>query len=329
MTGGGLFLRCALAFVAFAGLTAPAPRALDKKSADNALHVDFAALEKDRALVQLVSGTNAVILDTGAVAQEINAAIPLTKASLPAMAGFSVINRQSSQYASALRCLTQAVYYEAANESAQGKRAVAQVVINRVRHPAYPASVCGVVYEGYNKPVCQFSFVCDGSLTRAPARRQWNESEQVSREALAGKVEGSVGSATHYHADYVVPRWAYTLGKVKQIGAHLFYRFPGSAGERRAFAARWSGREAIPQLDFSRLEVLAETEIAETVDLAATHVLPPDPTDRRAANDIGGRMDPSKQWRLAIPDPVKANSTLRQTLANQGEPQAETIEGGA
>src|SRR5207253_7963289 len=116
----------------------------------------------------------------------------------------------------ALRCLTQAIYYEAANEPETGKRAVAQVVINRMRHPAYPKSVCGVVYEGANAAVCQFSFTCDGALLRAPAQRQWAESRAVAEAALAGNVLPEVGSATNYHADYVLPRWAFTLGKITQ-----------------------------------------------------------------------------------------------------------------
>jgi spore germination cell wall hydrolase CwlJ-like protein len=69
--------------------------------------------------------------------------------------------------------MTQAVYYEAAYEPLQGRRAVAQVVLNRVRHPAFPNSVCGVVYQGSNQRVCQFSFTCDGSLNRKPSAAAW------------------------------------------------------------------------------------------------------------------------------------------------------------
>ncbi|WP_398286925.1 cell wall hydrolase [Sphingomonas daechungensis] len=63
--------------------------------------------------------------------------------------------------------MTSAVYYEAGQESLDGQRAVAQVVLNRVRHPAFPANVCGVVYEGSTRATgCQFTFTCDGSLMR-------------------------------------------------------------------------------------------------------------------------------------------------------------------
>ena len=127
--------------------------------------------------------------------------------------------RASPQFLSALDCLTQAVYYEAGFESEAGKRAVAQVVLNRVRHPAFPKSVCGVVYQGSERTTgCQFSFTCDGSLARIPARTAWGSARQVAQSALSGWVERSVGTATHYHANYVVPYWASSLDKIVQIG---------------------------------------------------------------------------------------------------------------
>jgi spore germination cell wall hydrolase CwlJ-like protein len=106
----------------------------------------------------------------------------------------------------ALTCLTQAVYYEAASEGVDGGRAVAQVVLNRMRHPGYPASVCGVVYQGADRPTgCQFTFTCDGSLLRAPVQALWARSRKIAEEALKGRVFATVGHATHYHADYVLP----------------------------------------------------------------------------------------------------------------------------
>jgi spore germination cell wall hydrolase CwlJ-like protein len=141
-----------------------------------------------------------------------------------------------SDRASATDCLTAAIYYEAASEPLAGKRAVAQVVLNRVRHPAFPNSVCGVVMQGANRKTgCQFTFTCDGSLYRAPSRHGWESARQIALAALSGVVEPSVGLATHYHADYVRPYWASSLDKVAAIGVHLFYRWPGSWGRRKAF----------------------------------------------------------------------------------------------
>lgn len=134
-------------------------------------------------------------------------------------------------------CLTSAIYYEAGNELTQGKRAVAQVVLNRVRHPAYPTTICGVVYQGAERKTgCQFTFTCDGSLARRPARDRWEQARMIAIGAISGVVEPSVGMATHYHANYVVPYWASSLDKVSQIGTHIFYRWKGNWGRRRAFS---------------------------------------------------------------------------------------------
>lgn len=147
----------------------------------------------------------------------------------------------------AVLCLSQAVYYEAAGEPLEGMKAVAQVVLNRVRHPAYPASVCGVVYEGsFRKTGCQFSFTCDGSLNRVPTGWAWDQARRIAQSALSGEVFAPVGHATHYHADYVLPLWANSLDKSLRIGAHLFYRFRGALGNRPIFAQKYSAAELIP-----------------------------------------------------------------------------------
>ncbi len=261
------------------------------------------------SLARMTLAENARIIERGSSAAARNAEIPLSSAPLETMASFHLGGGTAARDV-AQSCLAQAVYYEAANEPLAGKRAVAQVVLNRLRHPAYPSSVCGVVYEGWNQPVCQFSFVCDGSLQRAPVAAQWSQARAVAREALAGHVERAVGSATHYHADYVLPRWGYTLAKVRQVGRHLFYRFPGQGGRANSFTGRWNGHETIPVIDFSRFAYDA-SQLAGNVDgvaLSAGSQFRRDPTERRADNDIGGRMDPSKGWRLSIPDPVTASA---------------------
>lgn len=146
----------------------------------------------------------------------------------------------------ALQCLTAAIYYEAASEADAGQRAVAQVVLNRVAHPAYPNTVCGVVYQGSERSTgCQFSFTCDGSLARVPSRMFWLRAEQVAREALSGSVYAGVGLATHYHTVSVHPYWADSLNYLGTIGAHRFYRFKGPAGAPATFRFAYLGGEPI------------------------------------------------------------------------------------
>lgn len=276
-----------------------------------------------RQIAAMSTGADQQILVEGATAVERNALIPMSALPVGQLSGFTQIGIASAGYGAALKCMTQAIYYEAANEPAAGKRAVAQVVINRLRHPAYPNSVCGVVYEGANARVCQFSFTCDGSLLRAPMARQWNESRLVAEAALAGQVEPSVGTATNYHADYVVPRWAFTLGKLAQIGRHIFYRLPGRIGAEGAFTDRWTGMEAIPALDWNRLRVALDTRqdpalvAVPTVNLVPGLTVEPDTKDRHAAADVGGRLDTRTPWRLSIPDPATISSSYRGTLTEQ------------
>ena len=147
----------------------------------------------------------------------------------------------------ALTCLTQAIYYEAASEPDAGQRAVAQVVLNRVAHPAYPNTVCGVVYQGSERSTgCQFTFTCDGALARVPNRLFWQRAESVARSALAGFVYAPVGLSTHYHTIAVHPYWADSLSYVGTIGAHRFYRFGGPAGAQATFnVAAYRGGEPV------------------------------------------------------------------------------------
>lgn len=146
--------------------------------------------------------------------------------------------------ARALQCLSMAVYYEAASESYDGQRAVAQVVLNRVAHPAYPVSVCGVVFQGSERTTgCQFTFTCDGSLVRQPARSSWATAQSVALSALSGQVFAPVGTATHYHTHAVNPYWAPSLDLIGSIGAHRFYRWKGRAGQAAAFTMNYRGGE--------------------------------------------------------------------------------------
>ncbi len=148
--------------------------------------------------------------------------------------------------ARALQCMTQAIYYEAASESDAGQRAVAQVVMNRVAHPAYPDTVCGVVYQGSARATgCQFSFTCDGSLARKPSSFAWDRARRIAQEALDGAVYAPVGLATHYHTIAVNPYWAASLEWVGTIGAHRFYRWKGAAGQSAAFRAAYRGGEPL------------------------------------------------------------------------------------
>src|SRR5688500_10367136 len=213
-------------------------------AADDSVSVQLTPA-KAAAPVEATSASPSEIRAFGEQAKVINAALPFSTTPVQAARPFEIAGGDLD-HRRALLCLTQAVYYEAGFEPMAGRRAVAQVVLNRMRHPAFPKSVCGVVYQGSRSPVCQFSFVCDGALYRAPAAGLWREAKQIAEAALAGYVEPSVGSATHYHADYVAPRWAPMLTKLSKLGAHIFYRWPGAWGQRAAFTGRYAGEPQDP-----------------------------------------------------------------------------------
>ncbi|MDI1325732.1 MAG: cell wall hydrolase [Brevundimonas sp.] len=150
-----------------------------------------------------------------------------------------------------LECLTQAAYYEARGEGRDGMRAVAQVVLNRVRHAAFPNSVCGVVFQGAGRRTgCQFSFTCDGSMRGRVNQVAWNRAREVASSALSGGVFAPVGNATFFHTTGVSPGWRHAMVRVNQVGDHLFYRFGGRSGSRGAFTytARPSGPAEGPRL---------------------------------------------------------------------------------
>jgi hypothetical protein len=150
-----------------------------------------------------------------------------------------------AERAQAVDCLSDAIYYEAAFEPIEGQRAVAQVIVNRVRDPNYPKSVCGVVFQGYQRKTgCQFSFVCDGSMRRRPPTlAETTEAHQIAEQALSGYVETQVGTATHYHTDYVRPNWAPQMVKVTKIGQHIFYHWRGKAGQPQHMVNEYDGGE--------------------------------------------------------------------------------------
>ena len=127
------------------------------------------------------------------------------------------------------KCLAEGIYFEARGENLKGQAAVAQVILNRVRNPAYPGTICGVVYQNESwRNRCQFSFACDGKTQRVRSEHHYRVAQEIGMAVTAGKIFiPEVGSATHYHATYVRPRWARTMEKMKKIGLHIFYRTHG------------------------------------------------------------------------------------------------------
>ncbi|MEP6868774.1 MAG: cell wall hydrolase [Novosphingobium sp.] len=171
---------------------------------------------------------------TPETAKALNAAVPIIDAK-PEPARPYHFEGSTEAKARAIDCLAAAAWYEAGDDTV-GEQAVIQTVLNRARHPAFPRTVCGVVFQGSERTTgCQFSFTCDGSLGRIPSDAAWRRAQAAGKAGLSGYVDPQVGRATHYHADYVVPYWQSSLDKMAQVHAHLFYRWRGFWGTKAAF----------------------------------------------------------------------------------------------
>ena len=212
--------------------------------------------------------------------------------------------------ARAVECLTAAVYYEAAIEPDEGQRAVAQTVLNRVRHPAFPSTVCGVVYQGSEKPVCQFSFACDGAMTRPVAQSAWDRARKVADAAISGSVFAPVGMATHYHTFAVRPGWNRSLVMTGVFGAHFFHRWKGWWGTAAAFRQTYAGHEPQPG-PHRRAEAPAA---AEPVRLAQAETAAPAPAAAAPA------PAPAARPRAVRPSPA-SGQPVRADYGDSGTPR--------
>lgn len=217
----------------------------------------------------------------------------------------------------ALNCLTSAIYYEARNEPEEGQRAVAQVVLNRVRSPLWPNSVCGVVYQGSERTDfhCQFTFSCDGAMARLPNAVAWVRARGIAQQALSGKAYAPVGLATHYHTLAVRPAWSATLQPVAVIGAHIFYRGMGFNGTPAAFGDAYAGRELIsgPARRIWPVQPVTPVELMSAGPATAYVPLPTVAPSTPATQ-------PAPAAPLAAPIDNLPESTIRPEYRNSGRP---------
>ncbi len=174
-----------------------------------------------------------------------NGRIPFVPGGLAVPLPFLLADASPTDWSRAVDCLAAAAYYEAGQGDVD-ERAVAQVVLNRVRHPAFPHTVCGVIFQQSDQSTgCQFTFACDGSMTRRrPSSEAWARARRIAQEALSGRTEPRVGHSTHYHTDWVLPVWSQQMDKIAAVNTHLFFRWRGARGEPASFAARYAGGEA-------------------------------------------------------------------------------------
>jgi len=240
-------------------------------------------------------------------------------------AGFAALPRPTPFYANpsdpisyirASDCLTAAIYYEAANQSDDGQRAVAQVVLNRVHSPAWPNSVCGVVFQGSERSTgCQFTFTCDGSLARIPSRSGWARAHRIAADALHGRVFEPVGNATNYHTIWIRPYWAPTLVNLVTIGAHTFYR-PRLAGDP-------------PLQPYSARETISFQTMAERVRAGGPNHLLAEGATPQAIGAGSPGAGPIAAARVAVSAPPRTSAAPRALALEKPEPAAPALASAA
>lgn len=225
-------------------------------------------------------------------ARKVNAATPFAEvrplAARPFRFAGSVTDR-----ARAVDCLALAAMAEAGGGDA-GQRSVIQVILNRVRHPAFAKTVCGVVFQGSERTTgCQFTFTCDGALARRYGEGAWAAARRRAGEALDGRVYAPVGAATHYHTDWVHPVWSSQLDKIARVETHLFFRWPGFWGSRDAGRIAYRGGEpGIAQISYlpshaAAAEVAAA--LAEAIPTATAPIEGPKAGDKVGIGKIAVR----------------------------------------
>ena len=123
-------------------------------------------------------------------------------------------------------CLVEAIYFEARSESDIGQLAVANVILERVRHEDHPNTICDVVHEWKYYPrlhKCSFSYYCDGKTEVMYEKDSLSSVMQIATLALEGATVEDTYSSTHYHSRHVQPYWASEMLYIGSIGEHLFY----------------------------------------------------------------------------------------------------------
>ena len=139
--------------------------------------------------------------------------------------------QKKPSFTSDIECLAKNIYYEARGESEHGMIAVGMVTINRSKDSRFSKTICGVVSQSFvsdtGEKFCQFSWVCELTLSAKPVGSRWGDSLSIARMLLNGghiHHEDLVEGAKYFHASNARPSWRKNKIKVAEIGNHVFYK---------------------------------------------------------------------------------------------------------
>ena len=126
-----------------------------------------------------------------------------------------------------MSCLAEALYFEARGEPIKGQLAVGEVILNRVEDSRYPSSICKVVNQGTGRRfACQFTYTCDGKLESVNERKPYEMALKIAKILMTTHDRKMTKGSTHYHSNYVNPKWSKKFERVAKFGRHIFYRQP-------------------------------------------------------------------------------------------------------
>ena len=132
-----------------------------------------------------------------------------------------------------MSCLAEALYFEARGEPIKGQLAVGEVILNRVEDTRYPSSICKVINQGTGRRfACQFTYTCDGKLETVHERKPYEMALKIAKILMTTHDGKLTRGSTHYHSNYVKPKWSKKFERVAKFGRHIFYRQPLLVSQR-------------------------------------------------------------------------------------------------
>ncbi len=123
-----------------------------------------------------------------------------------------------------LTCLARTIYWEAKGEGDEEMQAVANVVMNRLKHESFPKTICAIVKQGQERGSCQFSWWCDGRSDKANDPDMYDHAKEIGRKVLNGQLGDLTHGALYFHDESVSPEWAKQYIRTAKIGKQIFYK---------------------------------------------------------------------------------------------------------
>lgn len=179
----------------------------------------FALPSSGSSAAQYVAATPLLAYDLSATMPAPTPAVAVQAPVAQAADGDDAAPQAVSVDAESVECMAKVVLHEAGNQSHEGKIAVAQTLVNRLKAGGrFGDSICEVVNQkGQYFRIASFHPRKDSD--------GWQEAVEVAHEVLAGQTDPVAPGAMYFRASYA-PANAFfrKRERVATVGAHVFYR---------------------------------------------------------------------------------------------------------